>query len=230
MDKLTLFIAITSAAVVLQMLILGGMFLTMRKTSARMEALAVEVRAKALPAIEQAHTMLIEMRPQVNEIISNVQHSTHLIKGHINRLDATVNDALDRTRLQVIRTDELDFESVTRRQAWYQFARTHELWAGLNKGNSAKQALAVQFHMRLVRPITAVLLAVLGLSVILKDQNRHVFISAGLCLIMAAAFNGCVIGSKLLGDSEAIPAAIAAWVPVLVFGPIAFALFDAIHT
>ena len=107
MDKLTLFIAITSAAVVLQMLILGGMFFTMRKTSARMEALAVEVRAKALPAIEQAHTMLIEMRPQLNEIVSNVQHSTHLIKGHMTRLDATVNDALDRTRLQVIRTDEL---------------------------------------------------------------------------------------------------------------------------
>ncbi len=107
MDKLTLFVAITSTAVVLQMLILGGMFFAMRKTSARMEALAGEVRTKALPAIEQAHAMLSEIRPQVNDILGNLSHSTNLVRGHMTRLDATVNDALDRTRLQVIRTDEL---------------------------------------------------------------------------------------------------------------------------
>jgi hypothetical protein len=107
MDKLTLFIAITSAAVVLQMLILGGMFYSMRKTSARMEALAGEIRTKALPAIEQAQAMLAEVRPQVNDILGNLSHSTNLVRGHMTRLDATVNDALDRTRLQVIRTDEL---------------------------------------------------------------------------------------------------------------------------
>jgi hypothetical protein len=107
MDKLTIFIAVTSTAVVLQMLILGGMFLTMRKTSERMEALAGEVRTKALPAIEQAQAMLTELRPQLNTILDNVSHSTDLVRGHITRLDTTVHDALDRTRLQVIRTDEL---------------------------------------------------------------------------------------------------------------------------
>jgi hypothetical protein len=30
-----------------------------------------------------------------------------MIRGHVTRLDATLNDALDRTRLQVIRADEL---------------------------------------------------------------------------------------------------------------------------
>ncbi len=107
MDKLTIFIAVTSAAVVLQMLIQLGMFLAMRKTGARIEALAGEVRGKALPAIEQAQAMLTELRPQVNNILGNVSHSTELVRGHMTRLDATVHDALDRTRLQVIRTDEL---------------------------------------------------------------------------------------------------------------------------
>jgi hypothetical protein len=107
MDKVTLFIAVTSAAVVLQMLILGGMFFTMRKSTAKMEALASEVRTKALPAIEQAQAVLAEIRPQMNSILDNVNHSTALIRGHVTRLDATMNDALDRTRLQVIRADEL---------------------------------------------------------------------------------------------------------------------------
>ena len=107
MDKLNLFIAVTSIAVILQMLILAGMFFTMRKSAARMESLAGEVRTKALPAIEQAHAMLAEIRPQINGILQNVNHSTTLVRGHVTRLDATVNDALDRTRLQVIRADEL---------------------------------------------------------------------------------------------------------------------------
>jgi hypothetical protein len=107
MDKLTLFIAVTSAAVVLQMLILGGMFFTMRKSAEKMEALAAEVRGKALPAIEQAQATLAEIRPQMKSILENVNQSTTLIRGHVTRLDATMNDALDRTRLQVIRADEL---------------------------------------------------------------------------------------------------------------------------
>ena len=107
MDKLTLFIAITSAAVLLQMFILASMYFTVRASSFRMEALATEVKGKALPAIEQAHAMLTELRPQLNGILENVNHSTDLVRGHMTRLDATVHDVLDRTRLQVIRTDEL---------------------------------------------------------------------------------------------------------------------------
>ncbi len=114
MDKLTLFIAITSAAVLLQMFILAGMFFTMRASSSRMEALATELKGKALPAIEQAHAMLTELRPQLNGILENVNHSTNLVRGHMTRLDATVHDVLDRTRLQVIRTDELVTKTLDR--------------------------------------------------------------------------------------------------------------------
>jgi hypothetical protein len=36
-----------------------------------------------------------------------VSESSTLVRAQIERLDATVNDAIDRTRLQVIRADEL---------------------------------------------------------------------------------------------------------------------------
>jgi len=107
MDRLTVFIAVTSAAVVLQTLILAFMFLAMRKSAANLDALSADVRSKALPAIEQAQAALAEIRPQMNSILENVNHSTAMIRGHVTRLDATLNDALDRTRLQVIRADEL---------------------------------------------------------------------------------------------------------------------------
>ena len=129
-----------------------------------------------------------------------------------------------------VKTTELDFDGVTRRHTWHQFADTNSLWEALNKGTSAKQQLAVQFHLRLTRPLTSIILVFLGLSVILRDQNRHVFISAGLCLGTAALFYAFVEGAKYLGDQELVPAVLAAWLPVLVFAPIAFVQFDAIHT
>lgn len=106
-NLLTVFIVVTALAVLLQAGILLGMFIAMRKSSARMEALAIEVKSKVLPAAETAQTMLVELRPRLESILSNVQDTTKMVRGQMERLDATANDVVDRTRLQVIRADEL---------------------------------------------------------------------------------------------------------------------------
>lgn len=107
MDNLTIFIAVTAAAVVIQAGILVAMYLAVRQTSARMEALATEFRTKALPAVETAHSMMVELRPQIENVLTNVSDVSTLIHNQMERLDATVSDVIDRTRLQVIRADEL---------------------------------------------------------------------------------------------------------------------------
>jgi hypothetical protein len=107
MDYLPIFIACTAAAVVIQAGILVAMYLAVRQSAARMEALATEVRTKILPAAEIAHSMLLEFRPHLQTLVTNVSESSILVRAQIERLDATVNDAIDRTRLQVIRADEL---------------------------------------------------------------------------------------------------------------------------
>jgi lipopolysaccharide export system permease protein len=130
-----------------------------------------------------------------------------------------------------LRTREVDFESITRGANWLQFTSTANLREELAKPGARRQpAVAVMFHMRLTRPLIGVLLVVMGLAVILRDQNRHVFINAGLCLVLCALFYAAVYGCKFLGENDFIPAALAAWMPVLIFGPFAIALFDAIHT
>jgi len=65
MENITVFVALTGAAVVLQAGILAALYVTMRKSSARMEALAVELKTKALPALETAQEILIELRPKL---------------------------------------------------------------------------------------------------------------------------------------------------------------------
>lgn len=108
MENLTpIFIALTGAAVLLQAGILAALYLAMRKSSARMEALAVEVKTKALPTLETAQAMLAELRPKLTIIADNLAETTHSVRSQVERVDATVNDVVDRARLQVIRGDEL---------------------------------------------------------------------------------------------------------------------------
>lgn len=103
---LTVFIAVTAAAVVLQAAILAGMFFAVRKTTAKIESLAEEVKTKVLPTAELAHSMMLELRPKIESVADNVSVSTTILRTQVERIDATLTDIVDRTRLQVIRADE----------------------------------------------------------------------------------------------------------------------------
>jgi len=107
MNELSLFILLTGIAVMLQAGVLLAMYLAMRKSGERMEALAAEVKTKLLPAVEEGQAVLNELRPRLTVIAENLEETTTTLRAQVERVDATVNDAVDRARLQVIRTDEL---------------------------------------------------------------------------------------------------------------------------
>lgn len=106
-NKLTVFIALTGIAVLLQAGVLLAMYLAMRKTTNDLQALASEVRTKVMPSIDQAHQIITDLRPKLDVIAENVRDTSTTVKAQVQRLDATVNDMVDRARLQVIRADEL---------------------------------------------------------------------------------------------------------------------------
>ncbi len=106
-NLLRFFIAATTFAVVVQAGILIGLYLAVRKSTAKMEALATEVTTKTLPTVETVQSLLVELRPKIEVISVNAAESSNLVRNQLARIDATLTDALDRTRLQVIRADEL---------------------------------------------------------------------------------------------------------------------------
>ncbi len=126
---------------------------------------------------------------------------------------------------------DASFERVTQGQKTQAFAATSKLYHLMQRSDTGRMnELAVTFHMRLTRPIVGMLLVIMGLSIILRDQTRHIFISAGLCLVMCVLFFAVVFGGKFLGTADYISPAFAAWLPVIVFGPFAISFYDAIHT
>jgi hypothetical protein len=106
-NLLKIFIAVTAFAVALQALVLVALYLAVRKSTAKMEAIATEVTGKALPTIETVQNLLIELRPKLEVLTTNVSESSTMVRNQLARIDATLTDAIDRTRLQVIRADEL---------------------------------------------------------------------------------------------------------------------------
>jgi hypothetical protein len=114
MEHLNWFIGLTAVAILMQAAILFALYLTVRQTATRMEALAGEFKTKTLPTVETAQAMLVDLRPKIEQVMGNVtniagsaQHSAQLVKTQMDRLDATMTDVLDRTRLHIIRADDI---------------------------------------------------------------------------------------------------------------------------
>src|SRR6202158_637646 len=106
-NLLIAFIAVTAFAVMLQALLMVALYLAVRKSSAKMEALATEVTSKAVPTMETVQSILVEIRPKLDVMTVNLSESSTLVRNQLGRLDATLTDALHRARLHVIRAVEL---------------------------------------------------------------------------------------------------------------------------
>jgi lipopolysaccharide export system permease protein len=134
-----------------------------------------------------------------------------------------------------LKTKDLDIDTVVRVKNWFLYLPTWKLVNELDRPNNTQitlSNLAIAFHTRLTRPLVGIILVLLGLSVILRDQNRNVFISAGLCLILCVVFFASIFTCQYLAkeSQDWVSPALAAWLPVMVFGPASLVMFDAVHT
>jgi lipopolysaccharide export system permease protein len=134
-----------------------------------------------------------------------------------------------------LKTKGVDLDTVVRVKNWFMYLPTWKLLEELDRpGNTQHATLAIVFHTRMTRPVVGIILILLGLSVILRDQNRNVFVSAGLCLALSAVFFASIFACQWLGKDESasqyVSPALAAWLPVIVYGPCALVMYDAVHT
>ncbi len=127
---------------------------------------------------------------------------------------------------------DLDPRTIEVRQSanWIRFlssARLNEL-AGELKGKMLEQVRETK-HARFTTPLVNLLMLVLGLPFILDRLPGSILSSAGKCLLVCGAcylFNFAALNVGSVTDLSALPA----WLPVLVFTPVAVVLMDRMHT
>jgi len=127
----------------------------------------------------------------------------------------------------------LDFETVARRRDWYQYAPTMELIQSLSNPATDREEwneIAVFLHNRLLRPLLALALMMLSLPLVLGGFGRNMFINLGLSLGTSAIFYAACFAAQYLGNQSVIRPELSAWAPLIAFGTIAVARWDAIRT
>jgi hypothetical protein len=139
---LKIFIYATAVAVIIQMFILLGMAIALRKTSARMEALATQVHSRAIPLLEAGNAILDNSRGNIETITANLAATTTTLKGQVERLDVTMNDIVDRTRLQVIRADDIVTRTLDRVEETTELVQ-HTVVSPVRQVSGLVQALSV---------------------------------------------------------------------------------------
>lgn len=97
---LLVFVIATSVAVVLQMAILFGMFLTTRKLSERVIALSAKVETDVLPLAATVREFVNESGPKVQIVLSNVAETSNIVRAKAVELDAAVTEVVSIARTQ----------------------------------------------------------------------------------------------------------------------------------
>ena len=128
----------------------------------------------------------------------------------------------------------VSFEQLSGGQGWRQFSSTRQLIAGLSNPSLGLAGefgadVRVAIHARIVQPFLDLTLLFLGLPLVLHGTNRNVFIAIGLCGAVCTAFMMVVMGCQYLGQISLIRPALAAWAPLMVFVPVAVALYERIE-
>jgi len=117
---------------------------------------------------------------------------------------------------------DISFDQLTNGEAWRDYSSTAQLIQGLRHGGlDLGGGIRVAIHARILQPLLDVTLLFLGLPLILTRESRNVFVAMGLCAGVTGAFMLVVIGFRYLGSVYAISPALAAWVPLVLFVPVA---------
>jgi lipopolysaccharide export system permease protein len=126
----------------------------------------------------------------------------------------------------------IGFQAVTRDRQWYQYATTLDLIKGLSDpaNEHEKLDISVFLHGRILRSCLALALLCVSLPLVLGGYGRNMFINLGFSLATSAVFYALVFMFQYLGGHSVISPELSAWVPLIAFGSLAAARWDAIRT
>jgi len=125
----------------------------------------------------------------------------------------------------------MSFQLLANGSSWRNYASTGELITELSSPSTELGAdVRVAVHARLIQPVTDTTLLMLGLPLMFSRRQRNVFLSIGLCLLVAIAFTLVTLTCQSLGGLSMLRPTLAAWLPIMVFLPVAVGMSQTLRT
>jgi len=124
----------------------------------------------------------------------------------------------------------ITFQQLAGGDNWQSHSSTAQLIAGLKNPSLDYGAnVRVAVHSRMVQPFLDITLLFLGLPLVLRKENRNVFVAIGACAAVVSLFMTVTIICRSLGASYLVSPALGAWLPLILFVPPAVVLGDSMR-
>ncbi len=124
----------------------------------------------------------------------------------------------------------VSFEFLAAGATWREFASTPELIRELRSPSTDLGAdVRVTIHTRFLQPFLDTTLLFLGLPFVVTRSNRNPFLAIALCLCIVTVFMVVVLGCQSLGSSGWLQPALAAWLPLMLFAPLAAGMSESLR-
>jgi lipopolysaccharide export system permease protein len=131
---------------------------------------------------------------------------------------------------QIFVASGVSFEFLAAGATWRDFASTNEMIQQLRSPSTDLGAdVRVAIHGRFLQPFLDTTLLFLGLPFVVTRTNRNPFLSIGLCLAVVAVFMVSELACQSLGSGGWLNPPLAAWLPLLIFAPVAVFSSDSLR-
>ncbi len=131
MEKLALtFIIIMAISVAIQVGVLAGIFVSLKKLVLSVERLRADVEQRIDPAMADFKQLLGEAKHVVHGFqatTENVVGISETVKYQVERVNAVIEDTTDRARDQIARADEVVTDAIEKMQATSAIVQQHVL-------------------------------------------------------------------------------------------------------
>ena len=102
-----IFIVITACAVVLQAGVMVGMFIAIKRTTERVDAMTTDLHARVNPILTRVQILVEDAQPRITAVISDAAEISYLARNQAQKVDRVFTEALDRVRMQLAHVDQI---------------------------------------------------------------------------------------------------------------------------
>src|ERR1700690_4129259 len=137
-----IFIIAATLALVVQVGILIGLFLQMKKTTESIKRVVEDLHTRIGPILTRTQILLDDTQPKITTLVDDAAHIVYLARGQAQKLDRVVGEVTDRLRGQLVRADRIlagTLEAVE--DAGSQFRRN--FWGPVRKASVVVQGIKI---------------------------------------------------------------------------------------
>jgi uncharacterized protein YoxC len=101
------FIVIAAVAIVIQMAVMVGMMLSVKKSLDHFTRLSTDLESRINPILTRVNRILEDSEGRISSVMGDTAEITRLARSQAQKVDRIFTDTIERLQIQVIRADQI---------------------------------------------------------------------------------------------------------------------------